>query len=177
MFVLRNLVQALLPPAEAHAYTDFTNVSQSSWRTSERPFLLIITPEPESHGADAQLTVLTPAFEETRARLLTIPAPHTGLQYTSWQEDGDPYKTALNAVIKASGLDNGVIFVDEAARYFVADKLAKAGSGFEVKIAPPQVRALRERKSVAEIALMTCANEVSLRECKRRRCEADATTH
>ncbi|KAH7107769.1 Creatinase/aminopeptidase [Auriculariales sp. MPI-PUGE-AT-0066] len=140
----------------------FTNVSRSQWGASERPFLLIVTPQPGSNGTAADLTVLTPKFEETRARLLTIPAPESGLHFVAWKEEVDPYATTLDAIIAASGLSEGTIFVDEAARFFIASRLATSTSRFRVEIAPPEIRALRESKSTAEIMLMTCANEATL---------------
>lgn len=144
----------------------FANVSLRDWGTSERPFLLIVTPhdaQSVTNGTQthAHVSVLAPAFEETRARLLTIPAPGDGARFATWPEEGDPYAVALREVSDASGLKGGVVFVDESVRFFIADRLrAAAGARFDVRIAPPEVRALRERKSVAELALMTCANEV-----------------
>ncbi|EJD53292.1 Creatinase/aminopeptidase [Auricularia subglabra TFB-10046 SS5] len=140
----------------------FANISQ--WGTSERPFLLIVTPNGDTNSVEpaARISVLTPAFEETRARLLTIPAPEDGVHYAAWPEEGDPYATALRQVEDASGLTEGVVFVDESVRYFIAERLRNAGSKFEVKIAPPEIRALRESKSTAELALMTCANEATV---------------
>ncbi len=44
----------------------YANVSSSHWHLSERPLLLIV-------DASARVTVLTPKFEGTRARLLSIP--------------------------------------------------------------------------------------------------------
>lgn len=107
------------------------------------------------------MSVLTPAFEETRARLLTIPASGD-VRFVAWPEEGDPYATALQEVADASGLAEGVVFVDEAVRLFIAERLRSASSKFEVKVAPPKVRALRERKSAAELALLSCANEVGI---------------
>ncbi|PBK87490.1 peptidase M24 [Armillaria gallica] len=45
----------------------YANVSSSHWHLSERPLLLIV-------DASARVTVLTPKFEGTRARLLSIPS-------------------------------------------------------------------------------------------------------
>jgi len=62
----------------------YANISLSDWRVSERPFLVVITPE-VVHASmasgkpkvKAKVTIVTPRFEAGRASLLHIPTPAT----------------------------------------------------------------------------------------------------
>ncbi|KAJ1307321.1 hypothetical protein OPQ81_001427 [Rhizoctonia solani] len=129
--------------------TYFANISLTDWKLSERVFLLVITPE-------AQVHVLAPKFEQDRARLLQIPS-REDLNFILWAEEEDPYQVLFRALGKVGG-----VAVDEALRLFVAEGLKRAGGGVRVGMAPPSIRALREQKGPEEIALMQCANEVTL---------------
>lgn len=145
--------------AEPGANTQFFgNISSSNWHLSERPLLLIVSPE---IGSDAmvkpRVAVLTPSFEATRARMLSIPAKNN-VSYFEWPEDADPYEIAVSALSDKKG----TIFVDGSIRKFIADGLATASPGSEVLSAPSEVRSLRERKSPAELDIIRCANEVSI---------------
>ncbi|KAK0458494.1 peptidase M24 [Desarmillaria tabescens] len=104
----------------------YANVSTSHWHLSERPLLLIV-------DASAQITVLTPKFEGTRARLLHIPSD---VKWVEWAEDEVPI------------------------RHFIVDGLRTAFPKATVTAAPTEIRQLRERKSEGELALLKCANEV-----------------
>jgi Xaa-Pro aminopeptidase len=107
-------------------------------------------------SADAAVTVLTPAFEASRAKLLPIAASH--VKWVAWPEYADPYATLLQAL--PDSVRSGPVYVDGAVRHFVATGLARAGA--DVKPAPALVRELRERKSPAEVALMACASEATV---------------
>ena len=135
----------------------FANLSRSHWSLSERPLLLVIQPQADDHGAiRANVSILTPAFEKTRAKLLPIPND-TGITYTAWPEDANPFATALTLV---PGLNGATIFVDGDVRTFVTDGLQKAAPRSQVLIAPVEVKRLRERKSSQELDILKCANEV-----------------
>lgn len=135
----------------------FGNVSSAHWGLSERPLLLLIQPQTDDAGAvHANISVLTPAFEATRAKMLPIPS-EGGVTYTAWAEDADPYATALALV---PSLENATIFVDGDVRMFVADGLQKAAQRARVTSAPVEVKRLRERKSSEELDIMKCVNEV-----------------
>lgn len=137
----------------------FANLSGTSWHLSERPLLLVVTPEvDEDGGVHAQVSILTPSFEATRAKLLPIPSS-SNISYPEWPEDADPYSAALSVIPDTS---SGPIYIDGATRYFVVDGLKKAKPHAAVEIAPVEIRRLRERKSKEELAIMKCANEVSL---------------
>ncbi|KAG1819572.1 peptidase M24, structural domain-containing protein [Suillus subaureus] len=136
----------------------FGNISEATWHLSERPLLLIIFPILEEANIVAKVTVITPAFEETRARRLSVPGIE--VSYVSWAEDEDPYTVALHAL---SALElEGPIYVDGMMRYFIVDGLQKAAPGVRIMSAPPEVTQLRARKSQAELDLLRCANEVTL---------------
>ncbi|KZT11274.1 peptidase M24 [Laetiporus sulphureus 93-53] len=137
----------------------FANLSEAQWFLSERPLLLIISPEVDAEEqVKARVSILTPAFEATRAKLLSIPSA-SDISYPTWSEDMDPYDVALSAI---PHLREGTIFVDGMLRSFVADGLQKASPEFKVTLAPIEIRRLRERKSEEELEIMKCVNEVTV---------------
>lgn len=144
----------------------FGNISDASWHLSERPLLLIVSPLNNQGEVSAHITILTPSFEEDRAKLLNVPG--VDVTYVAWQEDEDPYTIAVEALPASS---RGPIYVDGMTRHFIVDGFGKALSGLSVLSAPLAITSLRERKSPSEIALLRCANEV----CPvRRRRPADS---
>jgi len=143
--------------AEPGANTQyFGNISEASWHLSERPLLLMISPTLEGDTVSAKITIITPAFEEARARLLSVPG--INVAYVSWAEDEDPFTIALHVLSAADGL----IYVDGMMRNFIVDGLQKAAPGVRVITASPEITQLRERKSPAELDLLKCANEVTV---------------
>jgi hypothetical protein len=141
----------------------FFNVSQEDWPLSDRPFLLIVSPE--THGkarqVRARLTVLSPSFEIARAKLLRIPVPTgTTLAWLRWSDDANPYELVARAIWRTTGVKRA-IYIDPMMRHFVVDGLQKAaGSAVPVLTAPDKIRRIRERKGTDEIELLKCANEV-----------------
>lgn len=146
------------PGASAQFYG---NVSLSQWWLSERPLLLIVTPEVirvNGHEeVQAKVSVLTPQFEATRARMLPIPFS-AEVEYAEWPEHINPYEVAAESLKNKEGK----VFVDGSIRNFIVDGLRAALPQAVVSTAPTEVKLLRERKSNAELELMKCANEVSL---------------
>ncbi|KAI0363464.1 peptidase M24 [Pilatotrama ljubarskyi] len=137
----------------------YANISSSHWGLSERPLLLIVQPMKDERGAiRANISVLTPAFEETRAKLLPIPSD-AGVTYTAWPEDHSPFAPALSVVPSLTG---ATIYVDGNVRTFVTDGLQKAAPEAVISNAPVDVRRLRERKSPEEINIMKCVNEATV---------------
>lgn len=135
----------------------FANLSSSQWGLSERPLLLIVSPDIDAEGdVHARVTILTPAFEATRAKMLPIPSV-SHIKYPVWSEDANPFAVAVSAIPQ---LDNRTIFVDGAVRTFITDGLQHAAQGSSVISAPVEIRRLRERKSKEELEIMKCANEV-----------------
>lgn len=135
----------------------FGNISSSKWHLSERPLLLVVTADSDGSEVTPRLSVLTPTFEATRAKLLPVPA-ELNITYVDWPEDANPYEITANSII---GKRNGKIFVDNSIRKFIADGLASALPDQKVESAPLEITTLRERKSPAELDVLRCANEVS----------------
>ncbi|KAG6874277.1 hypothetical protein C0995_001502 [Termitomyces sp. Mi166 len=138
--------------------TFFGNISQTNWKLSERPLLLIITPSEAVEGPLAKISVLTPKFEATRAKSLLVPS-ESPVQYVEWPEDASPYKIASSAFPHTA---TGTIFVDSSIRKFIADGFESALPNATILSAPEAIRQLRERKSSAEIDLLKCANEATV---------------
>ena len=133
----------------AHYYANF-----SSWKLSERPLLLIISPD---SSLRPNVTILAPSFEESRAKLMTIPS-RKPVSYATWREEVSPYEVAINAISPLAA--EGPVFVDGEMRVFVLDGLSKAAPAVPVLSAPIEIQRLRQRKSVRELEIMRCANEV-----------------
>ncbi|KAI0362285.1 peptidase M24 [Trametes cingulata] len=137
----------------------YANVSSSHWGLSERPLLLIVQPRKDEHGdIRANISILTPAFEETRAKLLPIPS-YAGVTYTAWPEDHSPFSHALSVLPSLAGAS---VYVDGSVRTFITDGLQKAAPEARVSAAPVEIRRLRERKSSEEIDIMKCVNEATV---------------
>uniref|UniRef100_A0A8H7Y5C0 Peptidase M24 domain-containing protein n=1 Tax=Psilocybe cubensis TaxID=181762 RepID=A0A8H7Y5C0_PSICU len=161
------------PGANTHFYGNFSN---SQWYLSERPLLLIISPE-ISESMDGQkilprVTVLTPKFESARARMLPVPSPNGTVHYVEWAEEENPYAVVLSALpmSTAGSSKSRTIFVDNSIRKFIVDGLLRASEpqrnstvpAVEVLSAPLDITQMRERKSEAELQILKCANEATL---------------
>ncbi|KAG5716297.1 hypothetical protein E4T56_gene10642 [Termitomyces sp. T112] len=138
--------------------TFFGNISQTNWKLSERPLLLIITPSEALEGPLAKISVLTPKFEATRAKSLLVPS-ESPVQYIEWPEDANPYELASSVFPHTV---TGTIYVDSSIRKFIADGFELALPNATILSAPETIRELRERKSKAEIDLLKCANEATV---------------
>lgn len=141
------------PGPSAHYYANL-----SSWELSERPLLLIISPD---SSLRPNVTILAPTFEESRAKLMTIPSRQP-VSYATWREEVNPYEVAVDAI---PSLGVGRMFVDGEMRTFVLDGLSKAAPSVPVLPAPIEVQRLRQRKSIRELEIMRCANEVGCNCC------------
>lgn len=138
----------------------FANVSSSHWHISERPLLLIVQPQRDDNGQiHANVSILTPSFEATRAKLLPIPSA-SNITWPEWREEVDPYDVAISSL--SSKEYGGTIFVDGYMRNFVVDGLRNAAAHVKVASAPVEIRRLRERKSKEEIDILKCANEATV---------------
>jgi Xaa-Pro aminopeptidase len=153
----------------------YTNISLSDWPLSERPFLVVITPE-VAHASmasdsdklevEAKVTVITPRFEATRASLLHVPTPDTqqGVIFAEWAEDANPYEVVADIIAPSHSTVHSPtrVLVDEAARFFLVDGIgiAVAKLGYQIHNTPPEIAAIREHKTKEEILILRCANEV-----------------
>ena len=106
---------------------------------------------------DGAVVYLSPAFEEPKTRSLL----NFGDDIRVWEEHEDP--TAL-VVETAAGLEGSgtTIAVDPATPFFTFDGLRRAGNRFDFINGAAITAACRMVKSPAEIALMQCANDVTL---------------
>ncbi|KAJ3851544.1 Creatinase/aminopeptidase [Lentinula lateritia] len=141
------------PGANAHY---FGNISATAWKLSERPLLLVITPVLlNDNQIEAKMSILTPQFEASRAKML--PIPHDSVEYIEWPEERNPYEVAISALTI-----EGKVYLDESARLFIFNGFQKALSNVSVAPSAPEIQELRQRKSDAEIELLKCANEATL---------------
>ena len=151
----------------------YTNISLSDWWPSERPFLVVITPEvahasmaSDKPEVGAKVTVITPRFEAMRASLLHIPTPDTqqGVIFAEWAEDANPYEVVADIIAPphSTTYKPTRVLVDEATRFFVVDGIGTAVSklGYQIHNTPPEITAIREHKTKEEIQILRCANEV-----------------
>lgn len=88
---------------------------------------------------------------------MTIPS-RKPVSYATWREEVSPYEVAINAISPLAA--EGPVFVDGEMRVFVLDGLSKAAPAVPVLSAPIEIQRLRQRKSVRELEIMRCANEV-----------------
>jgi Xaa-Pro dipeptidase len=119
------------------------------WWRSERLTATVIPVEgPPIH--------VTPFFEQPSvAQSLAIDA-----ETRVWQEDESPY-AVIAGFLTAKGLARARIGVEETVRYFAVDGLAHALPGATI-VRDPVTRAIRMRKTAAELALMQKAADVTM---------------
>jgi len=140
-----DIAAVLVEPGASLTY--FTGIE---WGRSERVTAAILPREGE-------VLVVTPFFEEPSVReTLDVPA-----ELRVWQEDESPLDL-IAGWLRERGLAKGRLGIEETARFFVADGLAQRLEGMAVVSADPVVRALRMRKTPAEIALMQVATDVTI---------------
>jgi len=135
----------LIEPGATLVY--FTGVE---WRRSERLTAAILF-------AKGDAVIVTPFFEEPSVReTLAIPA-----EVRVWQEDESPIALIADA-LKARGITQGKIGIEETVRFFASDGLARLAPGLRMVSANPVVRGCRMVKTASEIALMTKATDVTI---------------
>ena len=122
------------------------------WGQSERTFGVVIP-------ASGAICYVAPGFEEDRLREQLKSA--FGNEVRVWQEHESPY-ALIAGIVKDRGVKHHRIGVEERVRFFIADGIRKAASGFEVVDATPITAGCRVIKSKAEIALVQHANDVTI---------------
>jgi Xaa-Pro dipeptidase len=144
--LLQNKMQALvLESGTALEY--FTGIS---WWPSERTMVSVIP-------ANGEIKYVCPAFEEPRFReLISI-----GKKVYTWQEDENPYLQILQT-FKDSGISSGNIGIEEQLRFFIFDGIRKVAPGMKYVSADPVTIPCRMIKSVAELALMQKASDITV---------------
>lgn len=122
------------------------------WGQSERTFGLVIP-------ASGAIAYVCPKFEEDRARELI--KKDFGDEVRCWEEDESPY-ALIAGIVKDRGAKNRRIGIEERVRFFIADGIRQAATGFTLVDATPVTAGCRMFKSPAEIALMQKANDVTI---------------
>ncbi len=127
--------------------TYFTGVR---WGRSERLTAAVLPVEGDP-------VLVTPFFEEPSVReTLGVPA-----EVRTWQEDEDPARV-IAGVLRDRKLKSHPIGVEETVRFFAIDGLRRAMPDARLVSANPVVRAVRMRKTAAELALMQAATDVTI---------------
>ena len=127
--------------------TYFTGVR---WGRSERLTAAVLPVEGEP-------VLVTPFFEEPSVReTLAVPA-----EVRTWEEDEDPTRL-IAGVLAERKLAGHPIGIEETVRYFAVDGLRHALPDARLVSANPVVRAVRMRKTAAELALMQAATDVTI---------------
>jgi len=135
----------LIEPGASLTY--FTGVR---WRRSERLTAAIIPVEGEA-------CIVTPFFEEPSVRQsLAIAA-----EVRVWQEDQNPLERVAG-FLRDCKLADRPVGIEETARFFAFDGLARALPAAKLVSANPVVRGCRMIKSAAEIALIQTAADVTM---------------
>jgi Xaa-Pro aminopeptidase len=127
------------------------------WSLTERAFLVVLKRD-DNEPTGISTTIVTPAFEATRAQKAlgeaNLPADIKPTM-VEWLE----YKSPFEAVQKVLTNTSHVI-VEQNARLFVYDGIAKLGQQ-KVTMAPRSIRMLRMIKSQAELKIMKCVNTLT----------------
>ncbi|MBR0551561.1 M24 family metallopeptidase [Stakelama marina] len=135
----------LIEPGSSMIY--FSGVE---WWRSERLTALVLPVEGDP-------CIVTPFFEAPSVReSLGIEA-----DIRVWQEDQDPLKLVAG-FLKERGLANRPIGIEQTVRYFAVNGLQHALPDADIVSAARVVRAVRMRKTPAEIALMQLATDVTI---------------
>lgn len=135
----------LIEPGSSMIY--FTGVA---WRRSERLTAAIIPVEGEP-------CIVTPFFEEPSVReTLAVPA-----EVRVWQEDQNPL-AVVAGFLRDRKLGGRPVGIEETARFFAFDGLARALPEAKLISANPIVRGCRMIKRPAELALMQAATDVTI---------------
>ncbi len=138
------IAAVLIEPGASLVY--FTGVR---WGRSERLTAAVLPVE-------GPPLIVTPFFEEPSVRqTLGIEA-----DVRVWQEDQSP--AALIAAWLRERKLTGAIGIEETARFFASDGLARALPAARIVSANPVVRGCRGIKSPAEIALMQKASDITI---------------
>lgn len=136
--------------------TSLVYFSGIRWGLSERLFALVIPQRGEPF-------VVTPAFEEDRAREQFATSPFTGTpDVRTWEEHESPYERIAQG-LKDRGIATGRVGIEETVRHVFVDGLAKAAPGLALVSGTPVTAGCRTVKDAHELELMTIASAVTLK--------------
>ncbi|KAI7906912.1 RIO1 family-domain-containing protein [Cokeromyces recurvatus] len=154
----------------------YTNID---WELTERPFMVVLQLN-ESEPTGIHTTIVTPAFEATRAvksvKEANLPN-EIQPKFVEWLEDRSPFDVLKTILIQPTTTiddddDNNnnnrrrkrqqpIIFVEQNVRLFVFQGISDALLTGKVMMAPRFIRMLRMVKSNSELEIMRCANKVT----------------
>lgn len=174
----------IMEPGASSMY--YTGINGQDWHISERPFLLLIEHSIEKAQKSVPLlTILTPAFEASRAKLLDLPGMNkdTEVHFLEWKEEEDWAQVLMRHLDRrngsiAQGTASFHIHFDPAVRTFIPAGIARAVAStrdsdnklkLAIDVADPRILSVRERKSAEELAVLKCGNEVSDRSSTGKR--------
>ena len=120
------------------------------WGQSERMFGIVIP-------ASGEIGIVTPAFEEERARELI----KFGDDVRAWNEHESPYELVAG-ILQDRGIRTGVIGMEERVRFFLYDGIRQQMARARFVSADPVTIGCRVIKSPAELALMQRANDITV---------------
>jgi len=129
----------------------FTNVR---WGGSERLFTVVVPVEGEAF-------VVSPAFEEDRAREQLALGPLEGAQVYTWEEHESPYERVAQG-LRDRGIGSGRLGAEETMQFRFSNGIALAAPAVDVVDATPVTAGCRGVKDEHEIELMKLANEATL---------------
>lgn len=129
----------------------FTNVR---WGGSERLFTVVVP-------VDGDAFVVSPAFEEDRAREQLALGPLEGAQVYTWEEHESPYERVAQG-LRDRGMASGRLGAEETMQFRFSNGIALAAPAVEVVDATAVTAGCRGVKDDHEIELMKLANEATL---------------
>jgi Xaa-Pro dipeptidase len=135
--------------------TSMVYFSNVRWGLSERLLALVI---PQRGPA----FVVSPAFEEERAREQLAGGPFGDAEVLTWDEDVDPYALVAQG-LKSRGIGTGRLAMEETVRFVFSDGVAKAAPALAIVSGTGVTAGCRTVKDAHEIALMRLASEVTLK--------------
>lgn len=124
------------------------------WGLSERLFTVVIP-------VQGQPFLVSPAFEEDRAREQLQGGPLEDTEVLTWQEHESPHALVV-AGLRSRGLGTGRLGIEETVRFVYSDGVAKAAPALSLTSGTPVTAGCRMVKDEHELALMQLANEVTL---------------
>ncbi len=124
------------------------------WGLSERLFSVVIP-------VRGQAFLVSPAFEEDRAREQLQGGPLEDTEVLTWHEHESPY-ALLGGGLRSRGLGTGSLGIEETVRFVFSDGVARAMPAMTLTSGTPVTAGCRGVKDQHELALMQLANEVTL---------------
>lgn len=134
--------------------------SNIEWSLTERAFIVIHRLN-ESAPTGIHTTIITPAFEATRA-LKSLKEANLPItikpDVVEWQEADSPF----DSVKKVLDIEKAKrIIVEQESRLFIFEGVSNVMTEAKVVMSPRSVQMLRMVKSSAELSILRCANTVT----------------